>query len=121
MPKNYFITGGAGFIGSNYVNRLLERGERVETAMLEASVAAFPWPVLYEAVGAGPTVPMGNRDDAMVDRLFRAICESDAVDRARTLAGEYAGKAVAAISTLPAGAHHSALNELATFAVHRDQ
>ena len=29
MAKNYFITGGAGFIGSNYVNRLLERGERV--------------------------------------------------------------------------------------------
>jgi len=29
MPKNYFITGGAGFIGSNYVYRLLERGEKV--------------------------------------------------------------------------------------------
>jgi CDP-paratose 2-epimerase len=29
MAKNYFITGGAGFIGSNYVNRLLERGEKV--------------------------------------------------------------------------------------------
>jgi CDP-paratose 2-epimerase len=29
MSKNYFITGGAGFIGSNLVNRLLERGEKV--------------------------------------------------------------------------------------------
>jgi CDP-paratose 2-epimerase len=29
MSKNYFITGGAGFIGSNYVHRLLERGEKV--------------------------------------------------------------------------------------------
>ena len=29
MAKNYLITGGAGFIGSNYVNRLLERGEHV--------------------------------------------------------------------------------------------
>ena len=29
MSKNYLVTGGAGFIGSNYVHRLLERGERV--------------------------------------------------------------------------------------------
>ncbi len=29
MTKNYLITGGAGFIGSNYVSRLLRRGENV--------------------------------------------------------------------------------------------
>lgn len=29
MPRNYLITGGAGFIGSNYAHRLLQRGERV--------------------------------------------------------------------------------------------
>ncbi|GIV66755.1 MAG: CDP-paratose 2-epimerase [Bellilinea sp.] len=29
MPRNYLITGGAGFIGSNYVARLLQRGEQV--------------------------------------------------------------------------------------------
>jgi CDP-paratose 2-epimerase len=29
MARNYLITGGAGFIGSNYVHRLLQRGERV--------------------------------------------------------------------------------------------
>jgi CDP-paratose 2-epimerase len=29
MARNYFITGGAGFIGSNYVCRLVERGENV--------------------------------------------------------------------------------------------
>ena len=29
MSKNYLITGGAGFIGSNYANRLISRGESV--------------------------------------------------------------------------------------------
>ncbi|MEE8392320.1 MAG: GDP-mannose 4,6-dehydratase [Anaerolineae bacterium] len=29
MTKHYLITGGAGFIGCNYVHRLLSRGERV--------------------------------------------------------------------------------------------
>ena len=29
MSKNYLVTGGAGFIGSNYVHRLLTRGEHV--------------------------------------------------------------------------------------------
>jgi len=29
MPRNFLITGGAGFIGSNYAHRLLERGEKV--------------------------------------------------------------------------------------------
>jgi CDP-paratose 2-epimerase len=29
MSRQYFVTGGAGFIGSNYVHRLVQRGEQV--------------------------------------------------------------------------------------------
>ena len=29
MARNYLITGGAGFIGSNYAQRLIQRGEHV--------------------------------------------------------------------------------------------
>ena len=29
MPKKYLVTGGAGFIGSNYVSRLIQKGEDV--------------------------------------------------------------------------------------------
>lgn len=29
MSRNYLVTGGAGFIGSNYVHRLVQRGENV--------------------------------------------------------------------------------------------
>ncbi|HEX5809840.1 MAG TPA: GDP-mannose 4,6-dehydratase [Anaerolineales bacterium] len=29
MTRNYLVTGGAGFIGSNYVHRLVQRGENV--------------------------------------------------------------------------------------------
>ncbi len=29
MPRHYLVTGGAGFIGANYVHRLLQRGEQV--------------------------------------------------------------------------------------------
>jgi len=29
MARNYLVTGGAGFIGSNYAHRLIRRGEKV--------------------------------------------------------------------------------------------
>ncbi|MEO5898643.1 MAG: CoA transferase [Ilumatobacteraceae bacterium] len=40
-------------------------GDRVEVAMLEATLAAFPWPMLIEAAGAGPVAHEGNRDATM--------------------------------------------------------
>jgi benzylsuccinate CoA-transferase BbsF subunit len=46
-----------------YRARATGKGERVECAMLEASVAAFPWPVLYQGV-VGHAAPVdGNRDE----------------------------------------------------------
>ncbi|MBT3711896.1 MAG: NAD-dependent epimerase/dehydratase family protein, partial [Anaerolineae bacterium] len=42
----YLITGGAGFIGSNYVNRLLDRGEDVtiyDNLSREGAVRNLKW------------------------------------------------------------------------------
>lgn len=39
------------------------RGERVEVSMLEASIAAFPWPVLHQGVLGHPAPVEGNRDE----------------------------------------------------------
>ena len=50
-------------VAALYRARATGVGTRVETSMLEASVAAFPWPVLYQAVeGHGAPVD-GNRDE----------------------------------------------------------
>ena len=52
MGKNYLITGGAGFIGSNYVNRLLQRGEKVtvyDNLSRAGSKLNIQW--LYETYG----------------------------------------------------------------------
>ncbi|MFT3855212.1 MAG: CoA transferase [Ilumatobacteraceae bacterium] len=53
-------------------------GERVEAAMLEATLSAFPWPVLIEASGNGPVVCVGNRDEAMSPHgTFRCAGDDD--------------------------------------------
>jgi CDP-paratose 2-epimerase len=59
MTKNYFITGGAGFIGSNYVNRLLERGEKV---------------IIYDNLSrAGSTRNLGWLQEKYGEKAFQLI------------------------------------------------
>jgi len=76
MPKNYLITGGAGFIGSNYVSRLLDRGEKV-TIYDNLSRAGAPlnlqW--LSDAYGEGAfTLVEGDvRDSASLTHALRDI------------------------------------------------
>jgi CDP-paratose 2-epimerase len=46
MSREYLITGGAGFIGSNYVSRLLQRGESVtvyDNLSRRGSIANLAW------------------------------------------------------------------------------
>jgi crotonobetainyl-CoA:carnitine CoA-transferase CaiB-like acyl-CoA transferase len=50
-------------VAALYRARVTGVGTRVECAMLEASVAAFPWPVLYQAVTGHGAPVVGNRDE----------------------------------------------------------
>ena len=50
-------------LGALYRSQQTGVGERVECSMLEASVAGFPWPVLYASVTGANAPVIGNRDD----------------------------------------------------------
>jgi CDP-paratose 2-epimerase len=71
MAINYFITGGAGFIGSNYANRLLERGEKVviyDNLNRAGAVRNLSW--LQKKFGVGAfQFTMGDVRDADLLRL----------------------------------------------------
>ena len=46
--------------------------------MLEATLSAFPWPVLIESSGSGPVVCVGNRDETMSPHgTFRCAGDDD--------------------------------------------
>jgi crotonobetainyl-CoA:carnitine CoA-transferase CaiB-like acyl-CoA transferase len=73
------------------------RGERVECAMLEASVAAFPWPVLYQGVEGRPPPVIGNRDERFAPHdVYRCRGEYEWVAIAVTDDGAF-GRLVEAI------------------------
>lgn len=79
MKKNYLVTGGAGFIGSNYVHRLLQRGETV-TIFDNLSRAGAPrnleW--LKKEFGANAfEVVVGDVRDA--DRIAEATRSADVI------------------------------------------
>ena len=79
MKKNYLVTGGAGFIGSNYVHRLLQRGETV-TIFDNLSRAGAPrnleW--LKKEFGANAfEVVVGDVRDA--DRIAEAARSADVI------------------------------------------
>lgn len=79
MKKNYLVTGGAGFIGSNYVHRLLKRGETV-TIFDNLSRAGAPrnldW--LKKEFGANAfEVVVGDVRDA--DRIAEAARGADVI------------------------------------------
>jgi CDP-paratose 2-epimerase len=76
MPKNYLITGGAGFIGSNYVSRLLARGDRV-TIFDNLSRAGAPlnlrWLRDVYGEGAFELIEGDVRDSATLTGALRDI------------------------------------------------
>jgi crotonobetainyl-CoA:carnitine CoA-transferase CaiB-like acyl-CoA transferase len=50
-------------VAALYRARVTGVGERVECSMLEACVAAFPWPVLFQAAVGCEAPVLGNRDE----------------------------------------------------------
>jgi CDP-paratose 2-epimerase len=73
---HYLITGGAGFIGSNYVHRLLHRGERVtiyDNLSRHGATANLAW--LRDTFGAGAfTLIHGDvRDASLLTAAVRDV------------------------------------------------
>ncbi|GAA4699366.1 CoA transferase [Pseudonocardia yuanmonensis] len=88
------ITTAIATVAALYQARASGEGVRVETAMFEACLAAFPWPVLFAGATGGEVPVIGNRDElacphgtfrcAGDDEWVAIACEDD--DRFAALA-----------------------------------
>ncbi len=79
MSKHYFVTGGAGFIGTNYVQRLLDRGEQV-TVYDNLSRAGAPLNIEWLRSKFGEEsfqLVVGDVQDA--EKLVRAAKSADII------------------------------------------
>ena len=72
MTRNYLVTGGAGFIGSNYVHRLLQRGENV-TVFDNLSRAGAPRNIAWLQKEFGENAFRLNRGRVACMRVLRGI------------------------------------------------
>lgn len=92
MPKSFFVTGGAGFIGSNYVHRLLGRGEKVTVfdnlsragaprnlAWLEESFGKDAFRLIVGDVRNGELVAESARDADVIVHLAGQVAVTTSV------------------------------------------
>jgi len=73
---HYLITGGAGFIGSNYVHRLLQRGERVtifDNLSRRGALANLEWLRATFGAGAFRLIHGDVRDAVLVTSAVRDV------------------------------------------------